>query len=78
MSYRITRQDSRECDNHRSGINMSGGSGKSCYNEEQVLSSKSCQVITHQLLNDTDRCMSRVNITSMYITIQNENIDTNI
>ena len=42
---------------------------KSCYNEEQMLSSKSCQVITHQLLNDTDRCMSRVNITSMYITI---------
>ena len=43
--------------------------GKSCYNEEQVLSRKSCQVITHQLLNDTDKCMSRVNITSMYITI---------
>ena len=45
--------------------------GKSCYNEEQVLGSKSCQVITHQLLDDIDRCMSRVNITSMYITIQN-------
>ena len=51
--------------------------GKSCYNEEKVLSSMSCQVITHQLQNDTDGCMSRVNITSMYITIQNENTDTN-
>ena len=50
---------------------------KSYYNEEQVLSSKSCQVITHQLLNDTDKCMSRVNITSMYITIPNGNTDIN-
>ena len=46
--------------------------GKSYYNEEQALSSKSCQV-----LNDTDRCMSSVNMTSMYITISNENTDIN-
>jgi len=26
---------------------------------------------------DTDRCMSTVNITSMYITIPNENVDIN-
>ena len=51
--------------------------GKSCHNEEQVLSSKSCQVITHQLLNDTDRCMSSVNMTSVYITIPYENTDIN-
>ena len=51
--------------------------GKSYYNEEQVLSSKSCQVVTRQLLNDTDRCMSSVNMTSMYITISNENTDIN-
>ena len=51
--------------------------GKSCYNEERVLSSKSCQVVTHQLLNDTDGCMSSVNMTSMYIIIPNENTDIN-
>ena len=46
--------------------------GKSYYNKEQALSSKSCQ-----LLNDTDGYMSSVNMTSMYIIIPNENTDIN-
>ena len=50
---------------------------KSYYNEEQELSSKSCQVVTCQLLNNTDGCMSSVNMTSMYIIIPNENTDIN-
>ena len=51
---------------------MSEAGGKSYYNEEQALSSKSCQ-----LLNDTDGYMSSVNMASMYIIIPNENTDIN-
>ena len=47
-------------------------SGRSYYNEEQALNSKSCQ-----LLNDTDGYMPGVNMTSMYIIIPNENTDIN-
>ena len=49
-------------------------SDKSCHNRGQVIRDNqsrcqaiACRVITHQLLSDTYRCMSSINITSMYM-----------